>query len=121
MSKRVKDNLDRGLWAEYGVPEDGYIARACKADTNLWANDPPHFMLFYFKEALPAFNREDFYDYGELIVAMRKVETDLRKWRLCEADLGDSFAIRVNSGFDICQAPSWIFELACEVATEQED
>ncbi len=84
MSKRVRDNLDRGLWVEYGAPEASYQARVYQHDTTLWNNDPPHFTFFVGGER--GWSKEDFYNLDNLIAAMRKIQPDLRKWRLCEVD-----------------------------------
>jgi len=73
MSKKVKDNLDAGLWVSYC---DDYVA-AVYQDT-----DSGQFVITYHKEAMPAFNSESFNSFEELITAMREIESDLRKWRI---------------------------------------
>jgi hypothetical protein len=78
VSKRVSDNLDRGLWAEYG---DGYIASAYESEdeaSKMW------YVLSCHKGQMPAFDADAFETIQALIQAMRKVEPDLRKWKLTE-------------------------------------
>lgn len=78
-SKRIKDNIERGLWTEYG---NGYIASVG------W--QPPDFetdecyYISYHQGEMPAFNSERFKTITALILAMRKIEPDLRKWILAE-------------------------------------
>jgi hypothetical protein len=74
-TRRVQDNLDRGLWAEYGSGE--YIA-AVGED-----GDGRHVLSFH-RAGMPAHKSESFASIDELIAAMREVEPDLRKWKLCE-------------------------------------
>jgi hypothetical protein len=77
VSKRIADNLDRGLWCEFG---DDYIASASEIDTD----DGIAFALSYHHEGMPAHKSKTFDTVLALIVAMREVEPDLRKWRLRE-------------------------------------
>ena len=89
MSKRVKDNLDRGLWVNYGAPEDDYMAVADRQpaqyynDREFW---PASFNISYHKGQMPMYDSQTFYSLEDLIETMRRVEPDLRKWRLCEVD-----------------------------------
>lgn len=78
---RIVDNIARGLWVAYGVPEDGYIASAYESDDG----DDIHYVLAFHKGALPAFKAQSFTDIPALILAMRKVQPDLRGWKLAEA------------------------------------
>lgn len=77
-SKRVEDNLDRGLWAEYG---SGYSASVYESEDY----DEDRYVISYHKDDMPPFNAEAFGTIEALILAMRKVEPKLSKWRLCEA------------------------------------
>lgn len=78
-SRRIADNLERGLYAEYG---SGYTAVACEVETE----DGIKYNLAFHKEALPAFNALEFDTVPALIAEMRKVEPDLRKWHLVELE-----------------------------------
>lgn len=78
-SKRVLDNIDRGFWVEYGYPDDDYSASTHRE------RDPDgrdEFKISYHKGDMPAFNTENFSTIEALIMAMRKIEPDIRKWRL---------------------------------------
>lgn len=89
-TKRIADNIDRGLWHEYGHPDDEYTASAWY-DLGAAASYPDEFddpdlgayVLQFHKADLPPFHAERFHTISGLIVAMREVEPDLRKWRLC--------------------------------------
>ena len=81
-TKRVTDNLDRGMWADYGHPEDGYFAAVGRTE----ARDEEPYFISYHKGAMPAFDGEVFATVDELEAAMREIEPDLRKWRLVELD-----------------------------------
>lgn len=78
-SKRVEDNLDRGLWCEYG---DGYTASVYESEDY----DEDHYVISYHKEDMPAFDAEAFGTIEALILAMRKVEPKISRWKLCEVD-----------------------------------
>lgn len=77
-SKRIAENLDRGLWTEYGAPEDDYIASVYESDDG----DVINYVISYHHGSMPAFNAESFSDIPALIQAMRKVQPDLRKWKM---------------------------------------
>jgi hypothetical protein len=73
-TKRVQDNLDRGLWANAGT-------RVAVVS----ANDGEYMLSFRAEIAL--YNTsQSFVTIDELIAAMREVEPDLRRWHLCEAE-----------------------------------
>jgi len=74
-TKRVADNVGRGLWIEYG---GGYVAVAGQIDDG----DGVRYVLNFHHGEMPAFKHETFDTIDELIAAMRKVEPDLRKWRV---------------------------------------
>jgi hypothetical protein len=82
-TKRIEDNLDGGMWAEYGAPEDDYSA-AVGADINPETGEE-YFFITYHKGAMPAFNGQTFSSVAGLIAAMREVQPDMRKWKLTEA------------------------------------
>ena len=76
-TRRVQDNLDRGLWAEYGSGE--YIASAGE-------NGHGEYVLAFHRAGMPAHKSQSFASLDALIAAMREVEPDLRKWRLVEEE-----------------------------------
>jgi hypothetical protein len=73
-SKRVRDNLDRGLWAEYG---GDYIAAVGE-------DGDGEYNLSFHRAGMPAHKSQSFASLDALIAAMREVEPDLRRWRLQE-------------------------------------
>ncbi len=75
-SKRVQDNLDRGLWAEYGGE---YIAAVGE-------DGDGEYNLSFHRAGMPAHKSQSFASLDALIAAMREVEPDLRKWRLVEEE-----------------------------------
>ena len=77
VSKKVKDNVNTGLWTNYGHPDDDYVATACGRPT--WGDK---YCISYHHGSLPAFKTETFETLTELEAAMRKLEPDLRKWRV---------------------------------------
>lgn len=81
-SKRIEQNLGRGLWTYYGHPDDDYTAAVG------YGHNPDdgseYFYISYHHGEMPAFNTECFDTVEALIAAMRKAEPDLRKWRLTE-------------------------------------
>lgn len=79
-SKRVRDNLERGLWAYFGGGE--YIAEAW---VDNWSEKNRAYGISYFKGEMPAHETQHYATLDELITAMRCTEPDLRRWRLCEA------------------------------------
>jgi len=78
-SKRITDNLDRGLWCNYA---GHYIASA--AESQDFETGETAYWLSYHAGKMPAFKSECFGAITDLIAAMRNVEPDLRKWRLSE-------------------------------------
>ena len=80
MSKKVRDNIDRGLWTYYGCPEDGYSA----AVGFVYRDWEKVYLLACYKEEMPAFQWEEFTSLDALEMAMRKVQPDMRKWHLSE-------------------------------------
>jgi hypothetical protein len=77
-SSRIEDNIGRGLWAEYG---DGYVASAYESedeDGKLW------YVLSYHKGQMPSFDAQAFETIQALTLAMRKIQPDVRRWRLAE-------------------------------------
>ena len=79
-SKRIEDNLDRGLWTAYG---DGYIASAYGVEDD---DGAPHCIVSYHVAGMPAHKIETFRTVQALIQTMRKIEPDLRKWKLQDAE-----------------------------------
>ena len=78
ISKRIRDNIDRGLWSNYG---SGYMAAIGENDPE----DGGGYYISYHKSAMPAFNVETVGTLEALILKMREVEPDLRKWHLTES------------------------------------
>lgn len=86
MSKRVSENLDAGLWTEYG---DGYLASVWY-DLGAVAQDEAElddlelgaYVIQYHKSGMPPFNGKRFHNLGELIGAMREIQPDMRKWKV---------------------------------------
>jgi hypothetical protein len=77
-SSRIEDNIGRGLWAEYG---DGYVASAYESedeDGKLW------YVLSYHKGQMPSFDAQAFETIQALTLAMRKIQPDVRRWKLTE-------------------------------------
>ncbi len=81
-SKKLTENLDRGLWAYYGHPDADYEAAAAAVDTDTGTV----YMLTMHHGCMPAFSTQEFATIDELEAAMRELEPDLRKWRLTELD-----------------------------------
>ena len=79
MSKKVRDNIGRGLWAYFGAPEDDYSASA-----GVISLTRPEFYLSCHKGDMPAHSRQLFASIEELECAMRQIEPDMRKWHLSE-------------------------------------
>lgn len=77
-SKRVADNLDRGLWCEYGAAQDDYSASVHETDDN----DGLRYVISYHRGRMPAFSARAFASVPALIQAMRRVQPDLRRWKL---------------------------------------
>jgi len=73
-SKRVRQNIDTGLWTNYGHPADGYSAAAYRLE------DTQELVLFCYKEEMPPFSRTCYASLEELEDAMRDL-SPLRKWR----------------------------------------
>ena len=74
-AKKIADNLDTGLWVDYG---DDYRAAA-------WFDlggyeDGGSYIIQYHKRGFPPFKAERFQTVDELIIAMREVQPDLRRW-----------------------------------------
>lgn len=77
-SKRIEDNIERGLWIEYG--DGDYLASVYEIE-----NDLPY-VLSYHRGEMPAFKVETFRTAEALILAMRQVEPKISRWKLCEVD-----------------------------------
>ena len=77
-SKKIDQNIEQGLWANHGHPDDDYVARAGFTDI---VDEQPYFISFHQGE-MPAFNGWLFSTEDELEKGMRKLQPDLRKWRL---------------------------------------
>ena len=75
VSKKVKNNIDTGLWASYGHPDDNYIAAVIRQP------ETSDYLLAYHHGEMPAFDSETFETLAELETVMRRLEPDLRKWR----------------------------------------
>ena len=74
-SKKIEDNIDMGLWVDYG---NGYRA-AVWFDLGGY-EDGGSYVLQYHKGRFPPFKAERFETEDELEAAMRQVEPDLRRW-----------------------------------------
>lgn len=75
-SKRVQDNLDRGLWTEYGG--------SCIASVGI-GGEGDYVIEYNLTDARKhGVAPRSFATIDALIAAMREVEPDLRKWRLVE-------------------------------------
>jgi len=72
-SDKVTNNIDTGLWAEYG---DGCIAVA----VTVFAEEG-EYCLSYHQGRMPSHKREYFDEIDALEARMRETEPDLRKWR----------------------------------------
>ncbi len=90
MSKRIKDNLERGLWCNYRAD---YVASVwydlgAVAMSPEDLNDPDlgAYVIQYHKGELPAFNAKRFHKLADLETAMRWIQPDFRKWQLCELE-----------------------------------
>jgi len=81
---KVRTNIDRGLYADYGAPEDDYIAYVGWAPPD--HDQDEYFYISYHHGEMPAHHVETFTTIEDLIAAMRKVEPDLRKWKLAKTD-----------------------------------
>jgi len=81
-TRKVADNVERGLWAEYGAAEDNYIAAAGMQHPD--HDSDGYYYITYHHGRMPAFDTETFDTIPQLIAAMRKLEPDLRKWKLTE-------------------------------------
>lgn len=79
-STRIADNLERGLYVEYG---NGYTAVASELDMD---EGGVKYFLHFHQGRLPAFNSLEFETIPALIAEMRKVQSDLRRWRLVELE-----------------------------------
>lgn len=78
-TRRVEDNIERGLWAEYGG--GGCIATAGED------GDGRYVLAYHLTDARRhGVEPQMFASLDELIAAMREVEPDLRKWRLVEEE-----------------------------------
>jgi len=76
VSKKLKDNIHgAGLWAEYGHPQDDYIA-AVRDDL-----ESNCYVISFHKGRMPAFNSKTIATLEELETEMRKVQPDMRKWK----------------------------------------
>ena len=75
MSKRVENNLEFGLWAD----RNGYIATARR---DIALHEDGEYLLTFCVGGNDAFDVKQSKTLAELETAMRKVQPDLRKWRL---------------------------------------
>lgn len=82
-SKRIRDNIDRGFWVEYSSEYTACVGKTEPVLTDDEVDDGGYY-ISYHKGAMPEFNSETFGILEALILAMRKVEPDLRKWNLTE-------------------------------------
>lgn len=88
--KRIKDNLERGLWCNYRAD---YVATAWY-DLGAAALSPDDlsdpelgaYVIQYHKGEMPAFDAKRFHKLEDLVEAMREVQPDLRKWKLAEIE-----------------------------------
>ncbi len=76
ISKRLRNNIDGGLWARYGHPDDDYIAAVGPSQEN------DGYIITFHHGEMPAFSCEQFATLGALETTMRKFEPDMRKWRI---------------------------------------
>jgi len=75
-TRRVMKNLGRGLWVRYGGDCVAVAGQIDDGDGDL------RYILDFHRGEMPAFKHEIFNTIDQLIAAMRKIEPDLRKWRL---------------------------------------
>ena len=79
VSKKVADNVEPGLWVDYGGWADKY--RAC-ATAHI---DPDTGSLYYcvalYQGEMPVFREDRYPSLATLIARMRQIQPDLRKWR----------------------------------------
>ena len=80
-SQKLADNVDRGLWSCYGHPAD-YVAVASSVDTYTGTE----YQIRYHQGEMPAFAADRYTTLAELEAAMRKVQPDMRRWRLVDID-----------------------------------
>jgi len=77
-TKKVKQNIDAGLWTEYGA--DDYIASANWQPPDY--DQDEYYYISYHHGQMPAFQTATFSTIEQLIAAMREIQPDLRKWKL---------------------------------------
>ena len=83
-TKRVADNIERGLWVLFG---DGYMSSVHESDYVYDAElDAARYCISFSVPGLPPHMTRRYSTIDELIAAMREVEPNLRKWRLVEEE-----------------------------------
>lgn len=75
-SKKLQNNIDSGLWAYYGHPNDDYIASVYPLENDIG------FTIAFHKGEMPEFAGESFETLDELEARMRELEPDMRKWKV---------------------------------------
>ena len=73
-SKRLKRNIDVGMWCAYGHTDDDYIATV--------GIDSDSYYLSCHHGEMPSFETRAFDTLDELENAMRRLQPDLRRWRI---------------------------------------
>ena len=85
-SKRIADNLEFGLYADYGDSHRASVwydlGGAAQTVGDLDDADLGGYVIQYHKVKMPPFKTLRFHTIGALIQAMRIIEPDLRKWKL---------------------------------------
>ncbi|RMG91164.1 MAG: hypothetical protein D6706_18470 [Chloroflexi bacterium] len=78
VSQKLAKNVDRGLWVEYGAPEDSYSAAVCEVQDV----DGVTYVISFHKGDMPAFKSESYDSLEALEKRMREIEPDMCKWRV---------------------------------------
>lgn len=74
-AKRIEANLERGLWADF---------RTSRLYSAVVRQSARRYEMAFRTPGIQEHGTEEFETIDDLIEAMREVEPDLRKWRLCE-------------------------------------
>jgi len=78
VSKKIRNNIEGGLWTGYGNPEDDYVAVAFETA----GPTGEVYVVSYHHGLNSAFARDSFSTLEELEAHMRKVGPDLRRWHV---------------------------------------
>jgi len=78
-SKKVRNNIDIGLWVEYGHPQDDYNAAAF--ENHDAKTGETYYVISLHKGHMPAFHTKSFTTLEALETEMRQI-ANLRKWKI---------------------------------------